>query len=1048
MTNATDLGDYVAAAAARGDLVVQPRMGLSRPDRMAAGLRAVAAADATTLATITLDSYTRVNDHAAARRALESGVPLNGFPLVAHGPHVAARVVRAAGDRTPVQVRHGSADPGRIFDTMLRAGLAASEGGPVSYCLPYGRVPLTASVAHWSQATTDLAGRSRDAGLRAHLETFGGCLLGQLCPPSLLVALSVLEALFFAQHGIGSVSLSYAQQTHPVQDLEALAALRALAGRLLPPEIDRHLVVYTYMGVFPGTEPGARRLLDTSAELAVRGGAQRLIVKTAAEAHRIPTVAENVAALEAAGRRATLARAHSDLPWAESLDYSAIHDEATALIEAVLGLSDDVGVALRRAFAAGLLDVPFCLHPDNAGRTQGMIGADGRLNWADTGRLPLRRATTAPAGRVTSRRLLTMLSHTANRHDRVLAPVGPTLPVPAPGSPAPYRIAVVGTGPRGIAVLERLVARLTAHPPDRPVILHAIDAVQVGCGQIWRTDQPGWFLMNTPAGEVTMFSGPADGGRPRAGAGPSLAEWWRTAEPGVADPNGYAPRRTYGRYLTWVLDTIEAGLPPAVTLHRVHARVRTLDTAGTGPLRLETADGRILVVDRVVLSTGHPAPQLSGGQQAFADVGVRHPGARYLRATHPAAMPLDELPAGRPVGVLGLGLTFYDVMAALTIGRGGRFVGTGDSLRYQPSGAEPLLVAGSRSGVPLPARGRNQKPGDFRYTPRIFTPQRIHAARATGPLDFRGDVQPWLLAEIDLVYFGTAIRQRFGPEREQEFTERVLAALARGAGPDAVLLAARGAGLTDLPVLDLAALARPFTGRRFASPRAFHRIVRRHLGQDLAAADQGNVDGPRKAALDTLRDVRSVIRAAVDHGGLTARSHRDDFLGAFVPLASTLSAGPPRLRLQQVIALLDAGVLRLLGPGAVFTADSARGRFRGSSPQVRGSATALDALVDARIPAPDLRRDPAPLTRHLVGAGVLHPYANGTFRTGGVHVTTAPYHPVGAGGRPDRRLHVLGIPTEHTRWFTQVGSGRPGRWDTFTTDADTIAANLLGMGKR
>ena len=67
-----------------------------------------------------------------------------------------------------------------------------------------------------------------------HLESFGGCMLGPALPAGLLVALSVLEALFFRQHGLRSISLSYAQQTHPGQDLEAVAALRRLAGELLP----------------------------------------------------------------------------------------------------------------------------------------------------------------------------------------------------------------------------------------------------------------------------------------------------------------------------------------------------------------------------------------------------------------------------------------------------------------------------------------------------------------------------------------------------------------------------------------------------------------------------------------------------------------------------------------------------------------------------------------------------------------------------------------------------------------------------------------------
>jgi methylaspartate mutase epsilon subunit len=44
-------------------------------------------------------------------------------------------------------------------------------------------------------------------------------------------------------------------------------------------------------------------------------------------------------------------------------------------------------------------------------------------------------------------------------------------------------------------------------------------------------------------------------------------------------------------------------------------------------------------------------------------------------------------------------------------------------------------------------------------------------------------------------------------------------------------------------------------------------------------------------------------------------------------------------------------------------------------------------------------------------------------------------------------MYVLGIPTEHTRWFTQVGSGRPGAWGEFTCDADAIAADALANAR-
>ncbi|OYP10585.1 methylaspartate mutase [Streptomyces sp. FBKL.4005] len=406
-------GAFVRRAHAAGHLVVQPRMGMSSPDRMRAGLLATRDATATTVGTITLDSYTRVGDLESAGLAVLEGVALNGYPIVSH-PTATTRAVLDGihGPDFPVQVRHGSAAPQDIFRALTAVGLDASEGGPVSYCLPYGRVPLRASVAHWA-ASCALLGARRESGAEPHLETFGGCVLGQLCPPGLLVAISVLEALFFRRHGIRSISVSYAQQTDPLQDAEAVAALRSLCGRWLP-DTEWHVVVYAYMGLFPETEEGAYRLLGKAAELAVATGSERLIVKTVAESRRIPTVTENVAALEHAA--AVAARTpRTPLDGTATQTYA----EASALVDAVLELDDDLGAALLAAFAKGYLDVPYCLHPDNAGRSRSYIDADGRLRWADIGKMPLNGiADVRPARAITSADLLDSLSYVRRSFDR------------------------------------------------------------------------------------------------------------------------------------------------------------------------------------------------------------------------------------------------------------------------------------------------------------------------------------------------------------------------------------------------------------------------------------------------------------------------------------------------------------------------------------------------------------------------------------------------------------------------------------------------------
>ena len=412
---APSFGGFIADAAAVGQLVVQPRMGFSDLRRMRAGLERTRFAAATTVGTITLDSYTRVGDHSAARRAVAEGVPLNGYPIVAYPVDVTRALLHGVLDESfPIQVRHGSARPQRIIQALVGAGLDATEGGPVSYCLPYGRTPLRESVDNWARSCELLAHLTGPARV-PHLESFGGCLLGQLCPPSLLVAVSVLEALFFVQHGITSVSLSYAQQIDAAQDEAAVRALHRLAGELLPIGVDWHVVLYTYMGVFPQTPRGAQRLLESSAVLAVRSGAHRLIVKTAAEAHRIASVDDNIRALEAAALAATSAgRCEPD----EDLD-DAVYREARAFVDAVLDLGTDVGHALSDAFARGYLDIPFCLHPDNAGRSRSFIDAAGRLRWAAVGSMPV-SAGAAPAEWATpsSERLLAALHHVARMYDR------------------------------------------------------------------------------------------------------------------------------------------------------------------------------------------------------------------------------------------------------------------------------------------------------------------------------------------------------------------------------------------------------------------------------------------------------------------------------------------------------------------------------------------------------------------------------------------------------------------------------------------------------
>jgi hypothetical protein len=347
--------------------------------------------------------------------------------------------------------------------------------------------------------------------------------------------------------------------------------------------------------------------------------------------------------------------------------------------------------------------------------------------------------------------------------------------------------------------------------------------------------------------------------------------------------------------------------------------------------------------------------------------------------------------------------------------------------------------------VPPRAKGQNRRPPGSAHRPLLFTIEHIRCRTPGSVLDFAADVLPWVMAELELVYYATAVRRSHGESAAEAFTADVVRSGDTGL-PDVRSIAGRH-GAADVPVIDLEALTHPFSECTFAGIEEFDRALTDLLRTTVEEAQRGNVDSPLMAALDVLRDTRGTVRQLVEFGGLHPASHHDDFLGSYAPASSMLAAGPPPIRVRQALALMNRGLLRVVGPEIRLETRPELGRFIVSSPRVTGSGTHVECVIDARVPPPDLHSDPAPLTKALVARGLwtefVNRHAGQEFRTGGVAVTRAPFHPVGRDGLANPGLYVLGVPTENTRWFTQVGSARPGPWGDFIHDADAIAAHAL-----
>ena len=86
-------------------------------------------------------------------------------------------------------------------------------------------------------------------------------------------------------------------------------------------------------------------------------------------------------------------------------------------------------------------------------------------------------------------------------------------------------VAIIGAGPRGISITERIAAYLNQTESRDPLTLHVIDDVQVGAGRVWDTRQTHTLCMNTLAGAVTLFTEPGATVTAPVFEGPTMYEW-------------------------------------------------------------------------------------------------------------------------------------------------------------------------------------------------------------------------------------------------------------------------------------------------------------------------------------------------------------------------------------------------------------------------------------------------------------------------------------------------------------------------------------------
>lgn len=624
-------------------------------------------------------------------------------------------------------------------------------------------------------------------------------------------------------------------------------------------------------------------------------------------------------------------------------------------------------------------------------------------------------------------------------------------------------IAIIGAGPRGISITERLATYLRERPSQTPLTLHVIDDSQIGAGRVWDTTQTHTLCMNTLAGAVTLFTEPgATVGAPIL-EGPTMYEWIQalrgehshplmrahphplptsfTEEIRATRPESNPSRALYGEYLRWVWQVALAQLPENVTVVEHNTRAVSIHEDGVTDA-IQLADGTVVHADATVLATGWVLPGLSPAQQAFRDSGVT-----YIGPNNPVEQDVDRLAPGEQVLVRGMGMGFFDLMALVTIGRGGRFVedaSTRSGLRYEPSGREPHLVVTSGRGYPyLPKSEYHSLPPKADLT-------RLRAAIADRqtPVSFGRVLWPALARDAYAAYYTTLARVR--PQALKLPLDEVLAAIdavdldthanAASIFPVAEALSAACADFTTEP-FHLADWADPLAGTETLSLEELNH----HIGQRMAADIREAVaaaDSPIKAGLWVISAGRKPSAIATENG----RGPREAALSQYMAFGQMVGSGPPLFRTRELLALADASLATFLGPNPtteVSTGNSdatgAEGTYTARSHSRTVTAT---ALADAFLPGPDVRTSGDALVASLRKGSRVRPFAPGGVETAAPETDASTRRAVHPDGTLDARLHIVGIPTGK-QWADTTISPMPGTNPLMLQETDKTALSLL-----
>ncbi len=556
-------------------------------------------------------------------------------------------------------------------------------------------------------------------------------------------------------------------------------------------------------------------------------------------------------------------------------------------------------------------------------------------------------------------------------------------------------IAIVGGGPKGLYALDNLRQALQESDFNMPLEIHWYNKNHFfGSGDIYRTDQPEFLLINFCIGNINMWHRDDLHGFEKL----SLTEWIRAnvMDSSRVSEDDFASRALVGHYLQDGLNQLVKQLPHYVKLRCVKGEVVDLVPNERGKcfsLITLSEDHLPVKYNEIMLATGHSNNFTNKGLEALLYSYTERSKFNFIQGIYPVDQKLNTIPAHGHVCIKGLGLTFIDAVLALTEGRGGQFVTKDNQCIYHPSGKEPKTISCfSRSGLPMLPRSSSWQ--DSPYPLKWINTELVSDLLVDkGNISFEEDLWHLLQKEFAHAYHQAGLeRSKFNKQIDSD--SKINTPTTIDTGEEASF------NIDDFF---------NFTASdKILSAEEYHGKMMQFLKTGVAEAKMDQRFSQWMAIAAVWKQALPLVAKCYEFGGFTASSQQC-FEANYLGKLNQISFGPPVVNAEKLLAIAESGILKFhLGRNThlKFYSDE----IHIYSEQTQASFK-IDALIDARIPKNDFDTGVSLLYKNLLHRKLAKPFQNKAHKPGCVSINTGGQL-LGHDGRIISNIALMGTPTE------------------------------------